>query len=137
MVKLTVPYKQAEKMVNTTSSYTSKGVDWHKSCPLHSESHHTDISCKKGLTAKQAEYVHSKCTNEGIIGTEEEYKCSLTHKEKADSKLNPYECTMLNDFELCNVHAVSAEIEKWTILSTKVDYAEVNGKADIKKGTDK
>ena len=28
---------------------------------------------------------------------------------------------MLNDFELYNVHADSAEIEKWTIPSTKVE----------------
>ena len=29
---------------------------------------------------------------------------------------------MLNDFELYNVQTESAEIEKWFILSTEVDY---------------
>ena len=31
------------------------------------------MSCKKGLTAKQAEYVHSKCMSEEVIGTEQVY----------------------------------------------------------------
>ena len=57
---------------------------------------------------------------------------------------------MLNDFELYNVHAESAEIEKQCILSIKVDYAEYNRKCsqqigknliqvkvDVKKGIGK
>ena len=31
---------------------------------------------------------------------------------------------MLNDFETYNVHVESAEIEKWSILNTKIDYVE-------------
>ena len=31
---------------------------------------------------------------------------------------------MLNDFELYNVHAGSAEIEKWSIFNAKIDYVE-------------
>ena len=36
-------------------------------------------------------------------------------KKKTDSKLNPYECAMLNDFVLYNIYADIAEIEKWSI----------------------
>ena len=32
---------------------------------------------------------------------------------------------MLSDFELCNVHAESADIEKWFILSTKMEFIEI------------
>ena len=35
---------------------------------------------------------------------------------------------MLKDFELYNVHAKGAEIEKWPILNTKIDYAEYSRK---------
>ena len=35
---------------------------------------------------------------------------------------------MLNDFEFYNVQAESAEIEKWSILSTNIDYVEYNRK---------
>ena len=45
-----------------------------------------------------------------------------------DPELNPYECVMLNDFTFYNVHAKGAEIEKWCILSTKLDYVENNRK---------
>ena len=35
---------------------------------------------------------------------------------------------MFNDFELHNVHAERAEIEKWSILGKrKVDYVKYNG----------
>ena len=49
--------------------------------------------------------------------------------EKADFSLNPYEYTILNDFELYSVHPESAEIERWFIFSTKVDYVKYNRKA--------
>ena len=48
------------------------------------------------------------------------YECEWGNEEETASKVNNYECAILNDFELCNVHA---EIEKWSILSTQVDYA--------------
>ena len=67
------------------------------------------MSCKKGLSARQAEYVHSKCKNEGILGTEQCMKENGMIKKKTDSELNPYECAMLYDFELHNIHAESAE----------------------------
>ena len=41
-----------------------------------------NIPCTKGLTAEQAEYVYSKCKNEGIIGIEQVYEC-----ESSDNKL--------------------------------------------------
>ena len=31
---------------------------------------------------------------------------------------------MLNIFEVCNVHAERAEIERWSIFNTKIDYFE-------------
>ena len=40
------------------------------------------------------------------------YACENDDKSHIDSQLNPYECAMLSDFELYNVHAESAEIEK-------------------------
>ena len=36
---------------------------------------------------------------------------------------------MPNDFELYDVHVESSEIEKWSILSTKVDDVEISRKA--------
>ena len=33
-------------------------------------------------------------------------------KTKTDSKLNPHECAMVNNFELYDIHAEGAEIEK-------------------------
>ena len=38
---------------------------------------------------------------------------------KIYSQLNSYDCAMLNDFELYNVHAKSAEKQKCSILHTK------------------
>ena len=35
---------------------------------------------------------------------------------------------MLNDFELYNVHAESAEIETLSFLNTRIDYVEYNRK---------
>ena len=44
-----------------------------KSCPLDSKSHYVNISYKKGLTPKHAEYGYSKCKYEGIISSEQVY----------------------------------------------------------------
>ena len=68
------------------------------------------------------------CQNEEVIVTEqiydnEEYKCS---NEKSLILIIPYECTMLNNFELYNVHIECAEIEKWSILNTEIDYVTYN-----------
>ena len=49
-------------------------------------------------------------------------------KPQIDLQLNHYECAMLNDFELYNVHAKSAESEKWSILNIKIDWVEHNRK---------
>ena len=48
----------------------SKQMEWHQVFSLHGKTHYVNISFKKGLTLKQAEYVCDKCENEGIIGTE-------------------------------------------------------------------
>ena len=66
----------------------------------------------KGLTARQAEYVYSKCKNEDIIGIEQIHKCEWNSPEKNYSRLSPCKCAMLNDFELYNVHSESDEIDK-------------------------
>ena len=55
-------------------------------------------------------------------------ECENDDKQQIKSYLNHHECAMLNYFELYNVHAESAEIEKWSILNTKVDYVEYNRK---------
>ena len=56
------------------------------------------------------------------------YECENDCKPQVDIQLNPIECAMLNDFELYIVHAESAEIEKWSILNTKIDYVEYSRK---------
>ena len=63
------------------------------------------------MTAKQADCAFSKYKNEEIVGTELVYECDGNNAEKTDSKLYPYEGAMLNDFELCNVHAEIGEIK--------------------------
>ena len=73
------------------------------------------------MTAKQAEYVYSKSKKE-VIGSEQVYECKDDDIPKIDSQLHPYECAMLNDFEFYNVPVVRAEIEKWSILNSKIDY---------------
>ena len=40
------------------------------------------------------------------------YSCESNDKEQTDSQLNSNECAMLNDFEVYNVHAQIAAIEK-------------------------
>ena len=72
-----------------------------------------NISCKKGLTAKQAEYVYSKCKNDEVIGSKQVFEYENDDVPNIDFQLNPYECAIPNDFELCNVH---------------VDYVKSNGK---------
>ena len=57
------------------------------------------------------------------------YECENVEKPQNDSQLNPYEYVMLNDLELFNIQAESAEIEKWSSLSTKIDNVETNRKA--------
>ena len=47
--------------------------------------------------------------------------------------INPYGCTMLNDFKLYNVHVESAEIDKWSILNTTIDYVKYNRKELLTK----
>ena len=56
------------------------------------------------------------------------YECVWNDKETANSKLNPFECAIFNDFEVHSIHAKSAETEKWSIHITKVDNVEYNGK---------
>ena len=40
----------------------------------------------------------------------------------SNDKLNPYECAMINDFELYTDHTERVEIKKWSILTTRNDY---------------
>ena len=54
------------------------------------------------------------------------YECENNDKPQTDSQLNPYECAISNDFELYNIHSDNAEIEKWSIVNTKIDYVEYN-----------
>ena len=56
------------------------------------------------------------------------YVCESNGKQQTDYKLDQYECTMLNGFELHNVHVRGSEIEKWSICSTTIDYIEYNRK---------
>ena len=72
------------------------------------------------MTLNQAVYVDRKYKNKGITSSEHVYKCESDDKQQTDSHLKPCECAMLNDFEIYNVHAKSAEIEKWLILSAKL-----------------
>ena len=51
------------------------------------------------MSAKQEDYVYTKCKNEGVICTEHVYECKNSNEEKSDSDLNLYKCAMLNDFE--------------------------------------
>ena len=51
-----------------------KGWTGTESIPFNSKSPSVNISCKKGITTKQAEYVYSKCKNENVIGSEQVWK---------------------------------------------------------------
>ena len=61
------------------------------------------------MRAKQPEYAYSKCKNLGIIVIEQVYE--YESQDKNSSQLNPFECAMLNYFELYNVHAKRAATE--------------------------
>ena len=56
------------------------------------------------------------------------YECENGDQLQVDLQLNTYKCVMLNDFELYNVHAESAEIDKWSILNTKIHPVKYNRK---------
>ena len=47
-------------------------------------------------------------------------------KLQIESQFKPYGCAMWNGFEINNVHDKRAEIEKWSILCTIIDYVEYN-----------
>ena len=87
---------------------------------IDSKSLLVNVSCKKGLTAKQAKYVYSKCKNEEVIGSEQMYEHEYDDKLQIDLLLNPFEWAMLNDFELYHAHAESAETELWSIRNKKL-----------------
>ena len=65
------------------------------------------------MSAKQADHACNKHENEELIGTEQVCDCEIGEEEKPHSDFNHYECTMLNDLELCNVQTKSTDIEKW------------------------
>ena len=54
------------------------------SSPFNSKSLSINIFCEKGLTAKQAEYVYSKCKNEIVIGSEQVYECEDDDKPQVN-----------------------------------------------------
>ena len=80
------------------------------------KSHNGNMLHKKGLSAKQGDYVCSKCKNKEAISTKVLYKCKSTNEEKFDSHLNLYECAMPNYLKKYNVCTECAQIEKWCIL---------------------
>ena len=43
------------------------------------------------MSAKQEDYVYTKCKNEGVICTEQVYGCNNSNEEKSDFDLNPHE----------------------------------------------
>ena len=73
-------------------------------CTLDSKSNIANMSCKKGLSAKQAAYVYSKYKNEEAGGDEQVYESKINNKETSDSHLYSYECAMLNNSKLYNVY---------------------------------
>ena len=81
------------------------------------------------MTAKQAEYIYSKCKYGGIIGTEQAYKHKWNNKERNRFYIKSLLMYYTNVFELYSVHAESAEIEKWSVLHTEVDCIEYRRKA--------
>ena len=48
---------------------------------------------------EKSESVYKKCKNEGIMSSEQMYECACNDKQQSDSKLNSYDCAMLNDIE--------------------------------------
>ena len=65
-------------MLPTTK--TIKGWTGTKSSPFNGTLLSVNISCKKGLTTKQTEYVYSKCKNEEVISSEQVYECENDDK---------------------------------------------------------
>ena len=63
-------------------------MDQHHIFSLTNNSLNADISCKKHLTAKQAEYVYSKFEDEEVIGPEQvkndECKLIITGDDNSD-----------------------------------------------------
>ena len=58
------------------------------------------------------------------MGTKQVYQFECNDKQQTDSKLNTFDCAILNDLELYNVHTMSPEIDsglfpvqKWIMLS--------------------
>ena len=94
MVKSTVPSNQKRRWWILSAVKPAKGWTGTTSLPLDSKSHHVNISCKKGLIAKQKECVYNKCKNDGIIGTEQAYECECYDKQQTDSNINSYECVL-------------------------------------------
>ena len=56
------------------------------------------------------------------------HECENDDKPQVDLQLNPYGCTMFNDFEIYNVHTENAEISKWSFLNIIIDYIKYNRK---------
>ena len=104
-----------------------KGWTGAESKPFSSKSFSVNVSHKKGFTTKK-QLIYGKCENKEVIGSEQVYEHENDDKPKVDLQINAYNCAMLNDFELYNVHAESAEIDKWSILNTKIDYIKYNRK---------
>ena len=81
------------------------------------------------MTVKQADCVYSKYKNEEIVGTHQVFECEWNNDRKDGFMFNHYEYAILHEIELCRVHSESTEIDKWSFLSTKLDYVEYNRKA--------
>ena len=80
------------------------------------------------MTANQEEYEYNKGKNEEVTGSRQLYERENDDKPQVDLQLNPYDCDMHNDFEFYSVHAKSFQIEKQSILNTKIDYVDYNKK---------
>ena len=46
-------------------------MDYHQAFPIDSKPHHVKYHVRNDWQPNRAEYVHTKCRNEGIIGTEQ------------------------------------------------------------------
>ena len=94
-------------------------MDWHQVFSLDGMSHHVNITCMKDFTAMQADYVFNKCKIKGVTSSKQVHGCECNDEKQTDSKLNPYECVMLNSFALYNAHTESAEMESGTLFHYK------------------
>ena len=77
------------------------------------------MSCKKGLSTKEAKYVYSKGKNKEVLGSEQVYEYS-SDEEKCDFDSNLYECAKLNDFKFYNAHTECAEKESGPFIGQKL-----------------